>query len=58
MPITVRYYAGARAAAGRAEETLPADQTSGAEESFPAAGGLDDLIALSRAATARGWRRC
>ena len=46
MPITVRYYAGARAAAGRAEETLPADQTSGAEESFPAAGGLDDLIAL------------
>lgn len=33
MPLTVRYFAGARAAAGRAEETLPAAGRS-----------LDDLL--------------
>ncbi|MFF5172304.1 MoaD/ThiS family protein [Micromonospora sp. NPDC000089] len=32
MSVTVRYFAGARAAAGRPEETVPA------------AGGLDDLV--------------
>ncbi|MFX0592964.1 MoaD/ThiS family protein [Melissospora conviva] len=58
MPVIVRYYAGARAAAGRTEETLavgaaerpPADAgtvpAADGQELLPAGCGLDDLIAV------------